>query len=177
MVTLIWCSTSPYAHMWAVLRRYLVHRREGLGSQGCPCFSGFQCPICLKELEQDDSYHELPCNHRFHEDCIKPWLQKVKFNTGTFFLTYSSEFLYPSPLFIFSFVVCCHLSQTSRSITTKSCCLTSMIGKKLHRLGYFCITPFWTLPDIGDKLAPQAENSDQVLLLKNAFYGSLIRLT
>jgi hypothetical protein len=39
--------------------------------------SGFQCPICLKDCEQDDTYNELPCGHKFHPDCIVPWLKKV----------------------------------------------------------------------------------------------------
>ena len=40
-------------------------------------FSGFQCPICLKDCEQDDVYNELPCRHKFHPECIRPWLEKV----------------------------------------------------------------------------------------------------
>ena len=39
--------------------------------------AGFQCPICLKDVEQDDVYLELACKHKFHEECIVPWLQKV----------------------------------------------------------------------------------------------------
>ena len=35
------------------------------------------CPVCLKNFEQDDIVNTLPCNHRFHSDCIKKWLEKV----------------------------------------------------------------------------------------------------
>ena len=35
------------------------------------------CPICLKNFEQDDIVNSLPCKHRFHSECIKQWLQKV----------------------------------------------------------------------------------------------------
>jgi len=35
------------------------------------------CPICLKNFEQDDIVNNLPCKHRFHSDCIKQWLQKT----------------------------------------------------------------------------------------------------
>ena len=35
------------------------------------------CPICLKSFEQDEVVNNLPCNHRFHSDCIKQWLKKV----------------------------------------------------------------------------------------------------
>ena len=33
-----------------------------------------QCPICLKTMEQDDILNELPCKHKFHKECILPWL-------------------------------------------------------------------------------------------------------
>lgn len=36
-----------------------------------------QCPICLKQCEQDDIVNELPCKHFFHKDCILPWLKKT----------------------------------------------------------------------------------------------------
>lgn len=36
-----------------------------------------QCPICLKDMEQDDIVNELPCRHQFHKDCILPWLKKT----------------------------------------------------------------------------------------------------
>lgn len=42
-----------------------------------------QCPICLKEfclLKQDNTSKtaiKLPCNHNFHIDCIKPWLEQT----------------------------------------------------------------------------------------------------
>jgi hypothetical protein len=36
-----------------------------------------QCPICLKNMEEDDIVNELPCKHKFHKECILPWLQKT----------------------------------------------------------------------------------------------------
>lgn len=36
------------------------------------------CPICLKDFDQDDVYVDLPCKHRFHSECVVPWLKKVK---------------------------------------------------------------------------------------------------
>ena len=33
-----------------------------------------ECPICLKTMEQDDILNELPCKHKFHKECILPWL-------------------------------------------------------------------------------------------------------
>eukprot|EP00762_Andalucia_godoyi_P005666 ANDGO_06391.mRNA.1 putative E3 ubiquitin-protein ligase RHC1A len=32
------------------------------------------CPICLTDFEVGDSVKMLPCMHRFHADCIVPWL-------------------------------------------------------------------------------------------------------
>lgn len=36
-----------------------------------------QCPICLKNMEEEDIINELPCKHKFHKECILPWLLKT----------------------------------------------------------------------------------------------------
>ena len=33
-----------------------------------------KCSICLDDIEID--YAKLSCNHKYHIDCIKPWLMK-----------------------------------------------------------------------------------------------------
>ena len=48
------------------------------------------CPVCLKNFEQDDIVNTLPCNHRFHSDCIKKWLEKV-FETKQFFIQFNKR--------------------------------------------------------------------------------------
>ncbi|PAA81273.1 hypothetical protein BOX15_Mlig026653g2 [Macrostomum lignano] len=37
---------------------------------------GLQCFVCLDEFKQGVSADVLPCQHHFHQQCIKPWLEK-----------------------------------------------------------------------------------------------------
>jgi RING-like zinc finger len=41
---------------------------EGEGEDSC-C-----CAICLEEFADKEKVRVLPCKHRFHEDCLVPWL-------------------------------------------------------------------------------------------------------
>nr|GMD70924.1 E3 ubiquitin-protein ligase RING1-like [Ipomoea batatas] len=34
-----------------------------------------QCSVCLEDFEIEAEAKEMPCKHRFHSDCILPWLQ------------------------------------------------------------------------------------------------------
>ena len=36
------------------------------------------CAVCKDAFEQGETYHQLPCNHYFHCDCIRPWLEMVR---------------------------------------------------------------------------------------------------
>jgi hypothetical protein len=33
-----------------------------------------QCMICLGDFEVGDRVRLLPCMHRYHRDCLDPWL-------------------------------------------------------------------------------------------------------
>lgn len=35
----------------------------------------FTCPVCLDEVAGGGDAREMPCKHRFHDQCILPWLE------------------------------------------------------------------------------------------------------
>lgn len=37
-----------------------------------------QCPVCLKDFDADSKAKLMPCHHVFHQECIVPWLEKVR---------------------------------------------------------------------------------------------------
>ena len=36
------------------------------------------CSICLSNFENNEKIVELPCKHKYHENCIKPWLENTR---------------------------------------------------------------------------------------------------
>lgn len=37
---------------------------------------GVQCAVCREELVIGDKMQKMPCEHSFHSDCLKPWLDE-----------------------------------------------------------------------------------------------------
>jgi hypothetical protein len=42
-----------------------------------PSDEGLGCSICTEDFEQGQDIRVLPCNHKFHPDCVDPWLLNV----------------------------------------------------------------------------------------------------
>ncbi|VEN50280.1 unnamed protein product [Callosobruchus maculatus] len=44
---------------------------------------GLQCPVCLKDHVQGETAKKMPCKHLYHDQCIMPWLAKVRMNCSS----------------------------------------------------------------------------------------------
>jgi hypothetical protein len=42
--------------------------------------SAGECSICLESYQERDKIVQLTCNHIFHKDCIREWLQNKQNN-------------------------------------------------------------------------------------------------
>lgn len=40
--------------------------------------SNLECSICLNKFSDDNKGYELKCEHIFHKDCIKEWMERSK---------------------------------------------------------------------------------------------------
>lgn len=59
---------------------FLLSRQEikQLKKQRVGCASG-QCSICFDEYSKGQVIRQLPCGHKFHYKCMKPWLKTQSF--------------------------------------------------------------------------------------------------
>lgn len=46
-----------------------VYKAEGISNTTA------ECAICLEGLVANDDLLRLPCNHRFHSECVIPWIK------------------------------------------------------------------------------------------------------
>lgn len=47
---------------------------ENLNIKNYTCSENNNCSICLCDMEKDDEYYEIKCNHYFHKDCLDTWI-------------------------------------------------------------------------------------------------------
>ena len=54
-------------------------------------YSKQECTVCFEKFNKGEIIKKLPCDHIFHNKCIKPWLKKsvncpnCRLNIKTFF--------------------------------------------------------------------------------------------
>lgn len=61
---------------------------EGVAEMGDKTDQGLACSVCVEDFEKGQDLRVLPCQHRFHPECIDPWLLNV---SGTCPLWYVSH--------------------------------------------------------------------------------------
>lgn len=47
---------------------------DNLNIKNYTCSENNNCSICLCDMEKDDEYYEIKCNHYFHKDCLDTWI-------------------------------------------------------------------------------------------------------
>ncbi|PNY29558.1 Protein goliath [Tolypocladium capitatum] len=50
---------------------------HGVTDSGQPGDGNLGCSICTEDFKVGEDVRVLPCNHRFHPDCVDPWLVNV----------------------------------------------------------------------------------------------------
>lgn len=44
-----------------------------------------QCPVCFEEFKLAEVVRKLTCNHMFHDECIVPWLERVRIDSLNYY--------------------------------------------------------------------------------------------
>mmetsp|Transcript_28657 Transcript_28657/g.52167 ORF Transcript_28657/g.52167 Transcript_28657/m.52167 type:complete len:265 (-) Transcript_28657:179-973(-) len=55
---------------------FILKKGQRAGVLGRPALAEQPCHICLEDLQEGDTVGQLPCEHIFHEECIKTWMQR-----------------------------------------------------------------------------------------------------
>lgn len=75
------CNKRPYSPQSPAkfVRRKVPanadHKGDAEYAVGANCKAGDPCSICHTEFAADEVVSQLPCEHCFHDSCIKPWLE------------------------------------------------------------------------------------------------------
>eukprot|EP01083_Nonionella_stella_P025958 71478_1 len=49
-----------------------------ISSETKECSFATQCSVCITDYKEGDEMRILPCDHRFHKDCVDRWLRQKK---------------------------------------------------------------------------------------------------
>jgi hypothetical protein len=60
----------------AASKRAIESLHEQVFSASASCAASTTCVVCQEEFHEGDRLSRLPCRHRFHKDCVVPWLQQ-----------------------------------------------------------------------------------------------------
>jgi hypothetical protein len=65
-------SAIQHLHREVYLPKML---RKGKGAEDGSSLEHNDCPVCLERFRSGQVLVHLPCHHRFHVDCLSPWLE------------------------------------------------------------------------------------------------------
>lgn len=74
-IPFIWCINLACRRALNIQPRREWRRAiSGLRQEVLQQSIGDECAVCIDKLGEGDTVRTLPCNHKFHKDCIDPWI-------------------------------------------------------------------------------------------------------
>ncbi|KAJ1255024.1 hypothetical protein BS78_K296600 [Paspalum vaginatum] len=74
-----WCSSwrraTPWRHGTPPAKKEAVEAMPTVEVAGGNGDDTSSCPVCLEDYAPGERAREMPCRHRFHANCIVPWLE------------------------------------------------------------------------------------------------------